>query len=590
LPSSRSIAISQWVFATVVFLATTVPAAPTVAQVPFTFTADDTPLPIPPGAPDESFGTTISQILSIETLPGAVSDLDVFVDLDHTFTGDLDLYVEHDGTEVHLFNQFGLAGSDIQDVLFDDEAATPISAGTPPFGPGSFQPDPGVLADLDGAALSGDWTLRVVDSFVGDTGELFVFRIQGTVDPFLIPAQSNPVAEAAGIALNSIIPGEFFDPDPAFAQIVTYLAGADEDEQELALRGLAQDEAFAAADLSLRQLGWHHRSVRDRLRATRGAGMGMGPTEIAGVASRGPVQVASLTNTLGAAAPQPDSEPSRFGVWLAGRGSFGERDTSSRAAGYDFAGGSGAAGADVRIAERFLAGVSVGGGAINADFDGTGGDLDSNTIFATLYGQARPVERLYLDLMGSYAWSGFDSRRRVVAGDFAASPAGDFNGRTFGFDGQAFYEFGWEQATFGPALAISYLDARVDSYGESGGDVADLRIGSDDAQSLQTWLGGEAYGDFGASESIRIFPHLFVYWVHEYLDDVRTVSGSFREFPAGAPMLLRSDSPDRDYMELAAGLGFAFGERTRAWLRYETTLLRRDWTENQVTAGLAVRF
>jgi outer membrane autotransporter protein len=178
----------------------------------------------------------------------------------------------------------------------------------------------------------------------------------------------------------------------------------------------------------------------------------------------------------------------------------------------------------------------------------------------------------------------------VVAGDFAGSPGADFEGYSFGFDGYAFYELEWTWASFGPALALSYLDARVDSHSESGGSVADLRVESDDAQSLQTWLGGEVYGDFGMDESFRILPHLYLYWVHEYLDDVRTVRGSFREFPAGAPISLRSASPDRDYMELAAGLAASFGERTRVWLRYETTLLRRDWTENQVTGGLAVRF
>lgn len=559
----------------------------------FDFPATDTPLAIPPGAPDETFGTTTSYIPAIQTLPGAVSDVNVFVNLDHAATGDLDIFVEHEGQQVHLFNQLGLLGADIRDVLFDDEAATPISAGSPPFGPGAFQPEPGVLADLDGMSLAGEWSLIVVDNFLFDTGTLLDFHIQGLVDPFFIPAQSNPVAQAAADTINSIIPDQFFFPDPSFAQIVGFFPGAGAAEAEFALRSLAQDEAFAPADLSLRQLGWQHRSVRDRLRSARGAGMGMGPAQLAAATSAEPVAAGPHGDVERAAASYlmgPAWEASRFGVWLSGRGVFGDSDLSSREAGYGFEGGLGAGGADVRIAEGFLAGVSVGGGSVNANFDGKGGSLASNAVSVTLYGQARPLDRLYLDVMGSYAWNWFDSRRHVVVGDFAASPAADFDGGTFGFDGYAFYELEWAMATFGPALALSYLNTSVDSYTESSGDVADLRVGSDGAESLQTWLGGEAYLDFGAEESFQIMPHLFLYWVHEYLDDVRTVTGRLPAFPTGTPISLQSESPDRDYMELAAGVAASIGDRSRVWVRYETTLFRSNWTENQVTAGLAVRF
>ncbi len=136
-------------------------------------------------------------------------------------------------------------------------------------------------------------------------------------------------------------------------------------------------------------------------------------------------------------------------------------------------------------------------------------------------------------------------------GDFAGSPRADFDGRTFGFDGYAFYEQGSKTVTFGPALGVSYLDARVDFHGETGGHVTDLRIGRDDAQSL---------------------------------------TGSFQRFPSSAPISLRSASPDRDCMELAAGLAVSVGEWSRLCLCYETTLPWRDRTENQVTAGLPFRF
>lgn len=87
-----------------------------------------------------------------------------------------------------------------------------------------------------------------------------------------------------------------------------------------------------------------------------------------------------------------------------------------------------------------------------------------------------------------------------------------------------------------------------------------------------------------------ILLHVFAYWVHEHLDDARTVTGRFTAFPGGAPVSSGATARTGPTWELAAGLAAPFGTRTRAWLRYETTLLRKDWTERRVTAGLAIRF
>jgi len=91
---------------------------------------------------------------------------------------DLEIYISHGGTEVMLFDQSGGASDNMTQVLFDDEAATGIGTRMPPYGPGSFIPK-NSLSAFDGASLAGDWTLRIEDTFVFDSGMLNAFRIEG---------------------------------------------------------------------------------------------------------------------------------------------------------------------------------------------------------------------------------------------------------------------------------------------------------------------------------------------------------------------------------------------------------------------------
>jgi outer membrane autotransporter protein len=474
-------------------------------------------------------------------------------------------------------------------VIFDDEARLAIDDPglAAPFGPGRRRPSPGRLRAFDGMTAGGEWRLLILDNLVGDTGTLLTFEVHATAAPLLVPHHANPVAQAAATSMNSIIPAEFLGPDPDLFDAVSALVLGPEDSTG-ELRALAPDEVFARTALALRSLDAHHRSLRDRLRSARPGPEP--PTAGSAAASRGWLQTASLDGAPVAAAPDRDPARARGSAWVAGRGFTGSRDTTDREMGYDVDGGGGAAGLDVELGERVLLGLAGGGSGANADFDQASGRLDADAFFASLYAQVRPLERLSLDATGSWAWNHYDSRRNVVLGDFRASPSDDSDGRTFGFDGYAFYELRAGRAVFGPAFGFSYLDARADGFAESGGSIANLELGAHSARSTRTRLGGELRLDLGLAERVRIAPELFAYWVHEYQDDPPSLSAGFRRYPSALPILLDGDRPDRDFMELAAGVGASLGDRLHAWLRYETAVSVRDWDVHHFTGGVDYRF
>jgi subtilisin-like proprotein convertase family protein len=139
---------------------------------------NDTNFPIGPDA-----GTTTNSVIAYPA-DIAVNDVNVTLNLEHTWIGDLTItLIAPDNTQVVLAD--GICGDcdDMIDVTFDDEAADPIGTATDPV-TGTYQPE-GNLSDFDGLSTLGDWTLRIVDNANQDGGQLLDWTLQLCGDPIL---------------------------------------------------------------------------------------------------------------------------------------------------------------------------------------------------------------------------------------------------------------------------------------------------------------------------------------------------------------------------------------------------------------------
>ncbi|MCR4317024.1 MAG: proprotein convertase P-domain-containing protein [Planctomycetes bacterium] len=107
---------------------------------------------------------------------GTINDVNAKVWITHTWDGDIDLYVRHpDATEVRVSFYNGSSGDNYGSgtgtpTVFDDEAATIIYNGSPPY-VGSYRPE-NALSAFDGKNLNGTWQFKVYDNGGGDTGTL----------------------------------------------------------------------------------------------------------------------------------------------------------------------------------------------------------------------------------------------------------------------------------------------------------------------------------------------------------------------------------------------------------------------------------
>jgi subtilisin-like proprotein convertase family protein len=126
---------------------------------------------------------TVVLPVNVSGLTTAISKVRVATHITHTFVGDLSLrIIGPDNTAVLLSGFVGDDGvnygtdcpaDDGDDTIFDDAAATDITAGVAPF-VGTFRPMSPLSAfnGKSGAAANGTWRFQVSDSFNLDTGNI----------------------------------------------------------------------------------------------------------------------------------------------------------------------------------------------------------------------------------------------------------------------------------------------------------------------------------------------------------------------------------------------------------------------------------
>jgi trimeric autotransporter adhesin len=137
---------------------------------------------------------------------GTITDMDVSINMTHTWVGDLIFTLEHDdtGTAVTLINRPGIpvpggAGCADDDINggIDDEGSIALEThcdGTTPwinfFGIGGDPANSSLMAAFDGEELSGSWTMGVSDNAAGDTGTLNEWCLLPTTVPVPVELQT----------------------------------------------------------------------------------------------------------------------------------------------------------------------------------------------------------------------------------------------------------------------------------------------------------------------------------------------------------------------------------------------------------------
>ena len=137
--------------------------------------SDEVELPVPTDTGNAGCGADTELVRTITTeRDDYIHDVDVGLDVTHTYTGDLDIFLEFDNHGdpicVELTTDNGGGGDNFRNTVFDDDATVAITSGTPPFS-GSYRPE-GVLGDFNNVPMGGTWKLYIRDDAGGDNGTI----------------------------------------------------------------------------------------------------------------------------------------------------------------------------------------------------------------------------------------------------------------------------------------------------------------------------------------------------------------------------------------------------------------------------------
>ncbi len=273
-----------------------------------------------------------------------------------------------------------------------------------------------------------------------------------------------------------------------------------------------------------------------------------------------------------------DSEFGRLSYYVNGRLDFGEKN-EDEPNGYDFDAQMFMFGADYRLRDNLFVGAAVSYEMADVKF-AQGGGLDVGGWKGSIYGGYFSGESFYLDAQASYGRSDYDSERRIqydyVGGSVDRTADGDTTGDQIALGIGSGFDFNRGRLTFGPNVALSFIDVGVKSFSESGAGGLNLDIGHQQQQSLTLTTGAHLSYVFNTKFGVLI-PNARVDYIHEFLDapefsTVRFSSDPLGNDPSAAVTSLRVQAEviDPNYLLWSVGTSAQFVRGFSGYLNYQS--------------------
>lgn len=439
-----------------------------------------------------------------------------------------------------------------------------------------------------------------------------------------IDAAANPLEFAIGVAIENLCP-QLVLKDRTNAPLGVL-------ERDLKDRcGDVLNEAGGTSDLSdeLRQL------TGDEVASMRSGAIELGAAQLARIGARlGTLRTAARDAPVfamsGPTALRPDAPLAmqyqsggaagdgfgRWGVFVNGTVSTGDKDQTRREAGFDFDSYTLTGGVDYRVTDYAFAGVALGVSKSEADINSNstnslGGEVDTDGFTITAYGTIYREDGIYVEGSVGYGENDHETERNIsytASGTTVRQTAiGDTDGDQFFAHlavGKDIPRNGW---TIGVAGRLDYLDGEVDGFrermsrpGAAGGGMA-LEIGDQDLESLTSTVGLQVAKAISTAQGV-VQPFGRAEWIHQFEDESENVRARFVFDPfsenfvqgaqpgspaAGSPttFVIRSDDPDENYFRVGGGVSVQFAGGKAGFLALDTILGLDDVSNYILTLG-----
>ena len=301
----------------------------------------------------------------------------------------------------------------------------------------------------------------------------------------------------------------------------------------------------------------------------------------------------------------------RFGGFASGRGTFGSKDATGEADGYDFTAPGLTLGLDYRLTDTVVVGGAFSYDTVSYDYDSTlstasGQDLETDSYLFSLYATAAMTDRLFLEGIVSAGFAEHDSTRRVVipglgnvvsaADGDAVTARSDYDSTQYGFAIGGGYDIPLGGATITPLAQVEYIHAEIDGVRERGAGALDLAVSDHDIDSFTSQIGLQA--GYPVSTGFGILqPYARAEWFHEFLGDNDgalisyandvTVTDSGRQFSSFS---VTTEDVDRDYGRITGGVTMTLPNGIVGFVEGSAAVGLDDFDIFTVEGGLRITF
>ena len=283
----------------------------------------------------------------------------------------------------------------------------------------------------------------------------------------------------------------------------------------------------------------------------------------------------------------------RLGFFVSGKLNETERENTVLESGYESDMQGVTVGVDYFFTNDFVAGLSVDYMSTDLDYSADAGSSDYESVSVIAYANHRVTNEFSID--GYVGWTGVDyDLKRKISYDLTcgcdvvnatASSDEDANKVLAGMS--FFYTLSKDALSVTPLLRLNYSGTFLDSYTESGGDGYALDYENQEIQSFESLLGLDA--SYAASFSWGVLlPRIKAGYVHQFLDQRRTIHASFVQDAGSYDLEFKTDKPDRDYFVFGGGISAILAHGVQFFVDYERVEGHRYINSYTVSGGVRV--
>jgi uncharacterized protein with beta-barrel porin domain len=275
-----------------------------------------------------------------------------------------------------------------------------------------------------------------------------------------------------------------------------------------------------------------------------------------------------------------------WNVFITGSGSVVDQETTFNGPGYNSTQEGTMLGFDCWVTDHFTVGMSSGYSHTDADLAGSGGRVEADSVPLWTFATWRD-EGWYINAGAGYACNLYRNERNIRFPGIQRTAKSDPDGSELGTFIESGHQFHFGNWTFGPNASLQYTKLWIDGFDENGADSLNLRVGSQQAESLQSGAGAR-FTYQATICGMGVTPELAASWQREWANGNRDIEAHLAQ--GSSPFSVQTGTPERDFGTLSGGVTFQLPLNIRLHIGCLTDVGRSQFSTYSISSTLNVSF